>query len=73
MLWPGLNTAAVNKGFKVMPEQLPKDPQKEEELLRLRDRVGSRYVKLTPLERGYSGSSLPGRSIGPPDPVGGCK
>ena len=73
MIWPGLNTASVYKGFKVMPEQLPRDPQKEEELLRKRDHVGSRFIKLTPLERGYSGSRLPGRSIGPPDPIDGCK
>lgn len=32
-----------------------------------------RHAKLSPLERGWSGSKMPGRSIGPPDAIGeGC-
>ena len=29
-----------------------------------------RRFKLSPIERGWSGTKLPGRSLGPPDPVG---
>lgn len=32
-----------------------------------------RRLKLSPIERGWSGSRMPGRSIGPPDPVGDGK
>lgn len=31
---------------------------------------GKRFQKLTSLERGWSGNKMPGRSIGPPDPIG---
>lgn len=29
-----------------------------------------RRLKLSPIERGWSGTKMPGRSIGAPDPVG---
>lgn len=37
----------------------------------MRDAMGNtKYQKLSPLDRGWSGSKVPGRSIGPPDPIG---
>lgn len=29
-----------------------------------------KYQKLSPIDRGWSGAKMPGRSIGPPDAVG---
>ena len=29
-----------------------------------------KQIKLSPLERGWTGAKMPGRRIGPPDPVG---
>ena len=32
-----------------------------------------RFTKRTPLQRGWTGRGLGGLSLGPPDPVDGCK
>ncbi|XP_059053159.1 small ribosomal subunit protein uS5m [Achroia grisella] len=71
MLWPGLS-APVIRGRELLKQQrLPDDPERIEKLIKLRDSMTKfRRLKLSPIERGWSGSRMPGRSIGPPDPVG---
>jgi small subunit ribosomal protein S5 len=69
--WPGLSAPIIRGRELVQRNQLPPDPDREQKLIKLRDQMGSsRYQKLSPLERGWSGSKVPGRSIGPPDPIG---
>ncbi|XP_041969398.1 28S ribosomal protein S5, mitochondrial [Aricia agestis] len=71
MLWPGLS-APVIRGRELLKQQrLPDDPERMEKLIKLRDSMTKfRRLKLSPIERGWSGSRMPGRSIGAPDPVG---
>lgn len=71
MLWPGLNTHIIQGKELLQQRVLPDNPDREAKLLKLRDDMGAfRILRLTPLERGWSGPKLPGRSVGPPDPVG---
>ncbi|RZB38741.1 28S ribosomal protein S5, mitochondrial [Asbolus verrucosus] len=71
MIWPGLTTPIIRGKEIVEQQQLPEDPEREKKLNMLRDKMGTfRYAKLSPIERGWSGAKMPGRSIGPPDPVG---
>ncbi|XP_014259235.1 28S ribosomal protein S5, mitochondrial [Cimex lectularius] len=71
MVWPGLTTPVFRGKELVEQQQLPPDPEREEKLLKLRNSMGVfRRLKLLPSERGWSGNRLPGRSIGPPDPIG---
>lgn len=71
MLWPGLS-APVIRGRELLKQQrLPDDLERQEKLTKIRDSMSSfRRLKLSPIERGWSGTRMPGRSIGPPDPVG---
>ncbi|XP_075983303.1 mitochondrial ribosomal protein S5 [Anticarsia gemmatalis] len=71
MLWPGLS-APVIRGRELLKQQrLPDDPDRTEKLIKIRDSMTRfRRLKLSPIERGWSGAKMPGRSIGPPDPVG---
>ncbi|XP_047537274.1 28S ribosomal protein S5, mitochondrial [Vanessa atalanta] len=71
MLWPGLS-APVIRGRELLKQQrLPDDPERMEKLIKLRDSMTRfRRLRLSPIERGWSGSRMPGRSIGAPDPVG---
>ncbi|CAG4954283.1 unnamed protein product [Parnassius apollo] len=71
MLWPGLS-APVIRGRELLKQQrLPDDPERMEKLIKLRDSMTKfRRLKLSPIERGWSGARMPGRSIGPPDPIG---
>ena len=71
ILWPGLN-APIIKGKEIVQQQiLPSDNDREKSLLKLRDSVaGFRVMKIDPIDRGWSGSKMPGRSIGPPDSIG---
>ncbi|KAH9375029.1 hypothetical protein HPB48_020268 [Haemaphysalis longicornis] len=74
MVWPGLNAPIVRGREVVERVQLPPDKEREERLIQLRNAMHSfAPPKLTPLERGWSGTRMPGRSIGPPDPVGDVK
>ncbi|KAK4004601.1 hypothetical protein OUZ56_006334 [Daphnia magna] len=71
MLWPGLNSPIIQGKELIQQKKLPDDPDREAKLLKLRDEMGAfRLLRLSPLERGWSGPKLPGRSVGPPDPVG---
>lgn len=70
-VWPGLNVPII-KGREVLTlKQLPPDPKRSEEIIKLRDQMSRiRYTANPPLLRGWSGSRFPGQSVGPPDPVG---
>nr|CAG4647048.1 EOG090X0689 [Megafenestra aurita] len=71
MVWPGLNSPIIQGKELIQQRKLPDDPEREAKLLKLRDEMGAfRILRLGPLERGWSGAKLPGRSVGPPDPVG---
>lgn len=53
---------------------MPPDPEREKELIRLRDQVTKiRNPPLPPLVRGFSGSKFPGQSVGTPERIGDCK
>ncbi|KAF9808184.1 hypothetical protein SFRURICE_017336 [Spodoptera frugiperda] len=71
MLWPGLS-APVIRGRELLKQQrLPDDQERLEKLTKIRDSMTKfRRIRLNPIERGWSGSKLPGRSLGPPDPIG---
>lgn len=69
--WPGLSAPILRGKELVQQQKLPKDEEREAKLLKLRDSMGVfRPLRIDPLERGWSGTKMPGRSIGPPDPIG---
>jgi small subunit ribosomal protein S5 len=69
--WPGLSAPIIRGRELVQRQQLPPDPDREAKIIKIRDSMsGKRFQKLSPLERGWSGNKMPGRSIGPPDPIG---
>lgn len=71
MVWPGLSAPIIRGRELIQQQKLPEDPEREAKLIKMRDEMGTfRYMKLSPIERGWSGTKMPGRSIGPPDPVG---
>ncbi|KAK4324306.1 hypothetical protein Pmani_005053 [Petrolisthes manimaculis] len=71
MVWPGLNAPVIQGRELVQQKQLPKDEERQATLVRLRDTMGKyRRMKIDPLERGWSGTRMGGRSVGPPDPIG---
>lgn len=71
MVWPGLNAPVIQGRELVQQKKLPKDEEREANLIKLRDSMGKfRRFKIDPMERGWSGTRMGGRSIGPPDPIG---
>ncbi|XP_076259421.1 mitochondrial ribosomal protein S5 isoform X1 [Rhynchophorus ferrugineus] len=71
MVWPGLSAPIIRGRELVQQQKLPEDPEREKKLIELRNTMGTfRPTKLSPMERGWSGSKMPGRSIGAPDPIG---
>ncbi|XP_026462523.1 28S ribosomal protein S5, mitochondrial-like [Ctenocephalides felis] len=71
MIWPGLSAPIIRGRELVQQQKLPEDPDRDNKLAKLRDEHQSfRSIKLSPIERGWSGARLPGRSVGPPDAVG---
>lgn len=71
IIWPGLTVPVLRGRELVQQQKLPEDQEREKKLIKLRDSMGNfRPLKLSPIERGWSGVKMPGRSIGPPDPVG---
>ncbi|XP_070157758.1 small ribosomal subunit protein uS5m [Polyergus mexicanus] len=69
--FPGLNTSVFRGRELVQQQKLPIDPEREEKLAKLRQsQAGSKRVKLSPLERGWTSAGMGGRKIGPPDPIG---
>lgn len=70
IVWPGLSAPIIRGRELVQQQQLPEDKEREAKLKKIRDEmVNFKRLKLSPLERGWSGSKMPGRSIGPPDPI----
>ncbi|XP_037073158.1 LOW QUALITY PROTEIN: 28S ribosomal protein S5, mitochondrial-like [Pollicipes pollicipes] len=70
MVWPGLTTPVIRGQELVRQRQLPEDPERAARLQQIREQfTDHRSVKLGPLERGWSGNKLAGRSIGPPEPI----
>uniref|UniRef100_A0A5S6R1M8 Small ribosomal subunit protein uS5m n=1 Tax=Trichuris muris TaxID=70415 RepID=A0A5S6R1M8_TRIMR len=65
-LWPGLNSPLTAGKELLEPKYLAPDPTRAERLLKLREGVRLSRVSLHPLERGWSGSGLKGRLLGPP-------
>ena len=67
MVWPGLN-APVLKGREVVQQKkLPQDKNYLINLLKVRNEMDTyRRSKQHPLERGWSGAKMGGKSIGPP-------
>ncbi|KAK8395936.1 hypothetical protein O3P69_005810 [Scylla paramamosain] len=71
MVWPGLNAPVLRGRELIQQHQLPKDEEREAKLIKIRDSQGKfRMLKLDPLERGWSGTKMPGRSIGAPNAIG---
>ncbi|XP_059473715.1 small ribosomal subunit protein uS5m [Neocloeon triangulifer] len=71
IMWPGLSAPILQGKDLVRQQQLPEDTERMAKLVKMRDEMSTfRYLRLLPIERGWSGTKLPGRSIGPPDPVG---
>lgn len=71
IVWPGLNSPVIRGRELVQQQRLPADPDREARLRKLRDEMGSyRHLKVSPVDRGWSGSKMPGRSIGAPDAIG---
>ncbi|XP_072390487.1 small ribosomal subunit protein uS5m [Diabrotica undecimpunctata] len=70
IVWPGLSAPIIRGKELVEQHQLPEDPERDKKLIQIRDQMGTiKRPKLSPIERGWSGSKLPGRSIGRPDPI----
>jgi len=65
-------TVPIIQGKEIVErKQLPPDPDREAKLIKMRDSMGQfRPLRLSPLERGWSGTKMHGRSLGPPDPIG---
>ncbi len=71
IVWPGLNAPILQGKELVVQRELPPDAEREAKILKLRDSMGLfRPLRLSPLERGWSGTKMHGRSIGPPDSIG---
>lgn len=71
IMWPGLSSPIIRGRELVERKQLPPDPEREAKLIKLRDSMTrGKFGKLSPLDRGWSGAKMPGRSLGPPDPIG---
>ena len=72
MVWPGLNAPVVTGRQTLSIKSLGTDEQFDQNLLKARSRM-RRFSgqKVHPLDRGWSGTKMGGRWIGPPDPVNG--
>lgn len=71
-IWPGLN-APLTKGKEIVQIQESKPDQSyHDNLIKMRDQMEKRKrASVHQLERGWSGTKLLGKWIGPPDPVAG--
>ncbi|KAH8278127.1 hypothetical protein KR044_010603, partial [Drosophila immigrans] len=70
-IWPGLNAPIIREKELMHQQKLPENIDREKNILRIRDSMSNfKQLKLNPIDRGWSGTKMPGRSIGPPDTVG---
>lgn len=66
-----MNSPIIRGKDIVQQQVLPANNDREKTILKLRDSIGGfRVIKIDPIDRGWSGSKMPGRSIGPPDTIG---
>lgn len=67
VLWPGLNTDIVVKNSKTEMKIIGEDADREKKLKEIRDKMDKfKRFSVAPHERGYTSSSLKGKSIGAP-------
>lgn len=68
--WPGLN-APVMQGREILSiNEKPADPLREQRLLEVRNRLDRfRRLSIPPSERGFTGGSPAGKSLGQPEPL----
>ena len=71
MLWPGLNGPVIQGKELIQQQKLPDDPEYKAKLVKNREDFNP-FVRaqVPPLQRGWTGNWLSGRSIGSPDTVG---
>ena len=75
MAWPGLNTQLTARGKMLEIEERPVLENRQEQLAELRVQASRprRRPPLPPILRGYTGRSVGGTRLGPPDPIGNCE
>lgn len=68
--WPGLNAPLI-QGREVLPiMERPPDPMREQRLLEVRNRLDRfRRLSIPPSERGFTGGSPAGKSLGQPESI----
>lgn len=70
-IWPGLNAPIIRGNELTHQQKQSENLDREKSIISLRDSMSNfKLMKLNPIDRGWSGSKMPGRSIGPPDAVG---
>ncbi|KAH8380165.1 hypothetical protein KR009_009289 [Drosophila setifemur] len=70
-VWPGLNSPIIRGNELIHQHKVAENADLESGIIKLRDSMSNfRMMKINPIDRGWSGSKMPGRSIGPPDTVG---
>ncbi|XP_064551494.1 small ribosomal subunit protein uS5m [Drosophila montana] len=70
-IWPGLNAPILRGNELIYQQKHSENIDREKNIIHLRDSMGNfKLSKLNPIDRGWSGTKMPGRSIGPPDSVG---
>ncbi|GBP08015.1 28S ribosomal protein S5, mitochondrial [Eumeta japonica] len=67
---PELNSPIIQGNELIKQQLLPENTERDKIFLNSCDSVSDfRVMKLSPIDRGWSGSKMPGRSIGPPDAI----
>lgn len=70
MVWPGLNAPVTQGKQAILQKKMPQNKDYLNDLLRIRNEMDTyRKREHHPLDRGWSGTRLVGRWIGPPDPI----
>lgn len=66
--WPGLNAPVVQGRDVLSIAERPPDPLREQKLLEVRNRLDRfRRLSIPPSERGFTGGSPAGKSLGKPE------
>ncbi|XP_034112015.1 small ribosomal subunit protein uS5m [Drosophila nasuta] len=70
-IWPGLNAPIIRGNELLHQQKQSENIDREKNIQKIRDSMGNfKQMKINPIDRGWSGTKMPGRSIGPPDTVG---
>lgn len=65
--WPGLNVDVVNRNQINKMKIVGEDTEREKRLVEIRNKMDKfKGISIAPHERGFTGSSLNGKSIGTP-------